>query len=120
MVEIQCPHCEEDIELEDGTFGLFDCPHCDEDFSWGSDNDLGMESNSKLKDFLSSGIGFSISFLAIFACAIGAVWWTSSQTTTGVMAAYAFIIFGAPIASIALIIYVVLWIIEKSNPVSKQ
>jgi hypothetical protein len=36
MVEIQCPHCEEDIELEDGTSGLFDCPHCDEEFSWGS------------------------------------------------------------------------------------
>jgi len=26
MVEIQCPHCEEDVELEDGVFGLFDCP----------------------------------------------------------------------------------------------
>jgi len=38
MVVIQCPHCEEDIELEDGTFGLFDCPHCDEDFSWGGGN----------------------------------------------------------------------------------
>ena len=36
MGEIQCPHCEEDIELEDGTSGLFDCPHCDEEFSWGS------------------------------------------------------------------------------------
>ena len=37
MVEIQCPHCEEDVELEDGASGLFDCPHCDEVFSWGSD-----------------------------------------------------------------------------------
>jgi len=36
MVEIQCPHCEEDIELEDGISGLFDCPHCDKEFSWGS------------------------------------------------------------------------------------
>ena len=43
MVEIQCPHCEEDIELEDGTSGMFDCPYCDKDFAWGGDfqtNDL--------------------------------------------------------------------------------
>ena len=36
MVEIQCPHCDEDIELEDGVSGLFDCPHCDKEFSWNS------------------------------------------------------------------------------------
>tara|TARA_B110000495_G_C22419395_1_gene265594 strand:+ start:94 stop:465 length:372 start_codon:yes stop_codon:yes gene_type:complete len=36
MVEIQCPHCEEDVELKDGASGLFDCPHCDKEFSWGS------------------------------------------------------------------------------------
>ena len=34
MVVIQCPHCEKDIELEDGASGLFDCPHCNEEFSW--------------------------------------------------------------------------------------
>ena len=39
MVEIQCPHCEEDVELEDGVFGLFDCPHCDEEFSWDNDDE---------------------------------------------------------------------------------
>jgi len=33
MVEIQCPHCEEDVELEEGLSGWFSCPHCDEDFS---------------------------------------------------------------------------------------
>ena len=34
---------EEDIELEDGTSGMFDCPYCDKDFAWGGDfqtNDL--------------------------------------------------------------------------------
>ena len=36
MVEIQCPHCHEDIELKDGVSGLFDCPHCDKEFSWDS------------------------------------------------------------------------------------
>ena len=37
MVEIQCPHCEGDIELEDEASGLFDCPHCDNEFSFGDD-----------------------------------------------------------------------------------
>jgi len=37
MVEIQCPHCDEDIELEDGSYGLFDCPHCGDEFEWNGD-----------------------------------------------------------------------------------
>ena len=39
MVEIQCPSCEADIELEDGVFGLFDCPVCGEEFSWDDDEE---------------------------------------------------------------------------------
>ena len=39
MIEIQCPHCDEDIELEDDVFGLFDCPHCDKEFNWEDDSD---------------------------------------------------------------------------------
>ena len=38
MVVIQCPHCEEDIELEDDVYGLFDCPLCDEEFIWEDDD----------------------------------------------------------------------------------
>ena len=34
MATIQCPHCEKDIELEDGLTGLFDCPLCEQQFSW--------------------------------------------------------------------------------------
>jgi len=34
MVEILCPHCEEEIELEDGASGDFECPHCDGEFEW--------------------------------------------------------------------------------------
>ena len=36
MGDIQCPHCEEDIELEEGEYGLFECPYCDEEFSWSN------------------------------------------------------------------------------------
>ena len=35
MVEILCPHCEEEIELEDDAYGEFTCPHCDGEFEWG-------------------------------------------------------------------------------------
>ena len=34
LVEIECPHCEEDIELDDDEFGLFECPYCEEEFLW--------------------------------------------------------------------------------------
>ena len=37
MVVIQCPHCAEDVELQDGTSGLFDCPYCNKDFAWEGD-----------------------------------------------------------------------------------
>ena len=38
MVEIQCPHCDEDVELEDGASGLFDCPHCNKEFEFEDDS----------------------------------------------------------------------------------
>jgi len=34
MVEIECPHCDEDIELDDDEFGLFECPYCENEFLW--------------------------------------------------------------------------------------
>jgi hypothetical protein len=35
MVEILCPHCEEEIELDDDAVGEFSCPYCDGEFEWG-------------------------------------------------------------------------------------
>ena len=37
MVVIECPHCEEHIELDDDASGMFECPHCDGEFEWGDD-----------------------------------------------------------------------------------
>ncbi len=34
MVVIQCPHCGDDVELEDGESGLFDCPYCKNEFDF--------------------------------------------------------------------------------------
>ena len=36
MVKLQCPHCDEDIELDDGDSGMFNCPYCSEEFYWKS------------------------------------------------------------------------------------
>lgn len=34
MIEILCPHCAEEIELPDDSYGKFECPHCTEIFEW--------------------------------------------------------------------------------------
>lgn len=36
MVEILCPHCDAEIELDDDSYGEFSCPHCDGEFEWGN------------------------------------------------------------------------------------
>ena len=51
MVEILCPHCEEEIELDDDAYGEFSCPYCEGEFEWGE------EPNSKSKARVSSGPG---------------------------------------------------------------
>ena len=35
MVVIECPHCSEDIEMDDDAHGLFDCPYCGKEYEWG-------------------------------------------------------------------------------------
>jgi len=43
MVVIECPSCDEDIEMDDDAVGLFDCPYCDQEFEWGTDDDLDID-----------------------------------------------------------------------------
>lgn len=38
MVEIVCPHCEEEIELDDDASGEFLCPLCDGEFEWNTNS----------------------------------------------------------------------------------
>ena len=47
MVEIQCHHCEEDVELEDRVFGLFDAlrslsSHCDSDECYSTNQETAI------------------------------------------------------------------------------
>jgi hypothetical protein len=67
MVEIQCPHCEEGIELEDEVFGLFDCPHCNNEFEFEDDStNIGISYRPKI------GVIILLVFSLLFA--IGAGW----------------------------------------------
>ncbi|MEE3038888.1 MAG: hypothetical protein VX328_03880 [Candidatus Thermoplasmatota archaeon] len=46
MVEILCPHCEGEIELDDDASGEFECPLCDGEFEWNMDDDDSYEDNT--------------------------------------------------------------------------
>ena len=65
VVVIQCPHCEEDVELEDGVSGVFDCPHCGDDFSYGDEEfrELSLFQRSQL--FMSTGVIIGLVVIAI-------------------------------------------------------
>ena len=46
MVEILCPHCDGEIELDDDASGEFECPLCDGEFEWNMDGDDSHEANT--------------------------------------------------------------------------
>lgn len=65
MVEIQCPHCEEEIELPDDGSGLFDCPHCEEEFSYGGDEIYAPTFVNRIQLFMSMGMKIGLAIIAI-------------------------------------------------------
>ena len=44
MVEILCPHCEGEIELDDDASGDFECPLCEGEFEWNVEEKADFES----------------------------------------------------------------------------
>jgi predicted RNA-binding Zn-ribbon protein involved in translation (DUF1610 family) len=62
MVEIQCPHCEKDIELEDGLSGMFDCPYCNNEFIWENNKKTKQISNQHISHYEPMPLGFKIVF----------------------------------------------------------
>ena len=79
MVEILCPHCEGEIELDDDAKGEFACPLCDGEFEWGMDDGdddfnfmVGEPSNSRdvLREF-SDNPAIRITAGSIFASMMG-------------------------------------------------
>ena len=65
MVVIQCPHCGDDIELEDGTSGLFDCPYCDNEFPFGDVKFTVLSLYRRLQHFLSTGMIIGLAIILI-------------------------------------------------------
>jgi len=65
MVVIQCPHCGDDIELEDGTSGLFDCPYCDNEFPFGDVKYTVLPLYRRLQLFLSTGMIIGLAIIVI-------------------------------------------------------
>lgn len=49
MVEIVCPHCDEEISLNDDASGEFLCPLCDGTFEWNITPAKGMEEPSSIE-----------------------------------------------------------------------
>ena len=62
MAEIQCPHCDKNIELEDGLSGMFDCPYCHNEFIWGNEKQTKQISNHHTNYHESMPLGFKIVF----------------------------------------------------------
>ena len=64
MVELLCPHCDENVELPDGDYGVYSCPHCDVEFDYEEDVLLvGMPTKFDevtMKEILYSWRGFFI------------------------------------------------------------
>ena len=57
MVEILCPHCEEEIALDDDASGEFVCPHCDGEFEWNTEP-RGVSQENRIQEY-SESIGSS-------------------------------------------------------------
>jgi len=81
MVEIECPHCDEGIELDDDVFGLFDCPHCDEEFSWeDDDNDEDVSNEYTTNPLKISGIKIGIGIVGfVLLLSVIFYFWLLSQ-----------------------------------------
>ena len=75
MVEIQCPHCDGDVELEDRVFGLFDCPHCNNEFEF-EDDSINISYKPK------KGVTILLVFSFLFAIGAGIIYYDTSTATS--------------------------------------
>ncbi len=77
MVEILCPHCDEEIELDDDSSGVFACPYCDGEFEWNVDpapsKSGGKAAGNKGPEVSFSGDDTSLRTYAIIAVVLGSL-----------------------------------------------
>lgn len=69
MIKILCPHCAEEIELDDDASGEFVCPYCEGEFEW----DMDTESEEYDEGEADSIFGLSRNQFAFGAAIIGLV-----------------------------------------------
>ena len=88
MVEILCPHCEGEIELDDDASGEFECPLCEGEFEW---NVPAVSKKTKSTKSISAsqlvshpiqwaGLALSVVMLIILIMSLSAVYYTASDS----------------------------------------
>ena len=81
MVEIFCPHCEEEIGLDDDAVGEFSCPYCDEDFTWNGILDDGE--TEVIYDWKGFWMGFGIPTILVAMAWILGVYFENLHDRSG-------------------------------------
>ena len=82
MVEILCPHCEGEIELDDDASGEFECPLCGGEFEWNISPEVKLSSGSNQAMEIVShpiqwfGFAFSFIMLVILIMSLSATYYT--------------------------------------------
>ena len=82
MVEILCPHCEGEIELDDDASGEFECPLCDGEFEWNitpsvkKSNAYSHDGENFYHPIQWFGLAFSIVILVILIISLSATYYT--------------------------------------------
>ena len=83
MVVIECPHCDEEVEMDDDSFGIFECPHCEMEYEWGEEADDTIHSNYShsfnVEDIVSAV--YSLLLLIIIIVGLGSTSWYSITET---------------------------------------
>jgi len=76
MVEILCPHCDQEIALDDDASGEFSCPYCEGEFEWNVDeedssgdlNGFTFDASSIKPIAVVQGVIVGISFIVVLMC----------------------------------------------------
>ena len=85
MVEILCPHCEGEIELDDDASGEFECPLCGGEFEWNISPEVKPSSGrTQAMEIVSHpiqwfGLAFSVIMLIILILSLSATYYTASD-----------------------------------------
>ena len=93
MVDILCPHCEEEIELEDDVSGEFACPYCEDEFEWNIQHEV--QQSEEASSLLFAGIFLLMGMLQLCLGHVGFIFnslaWEGVGVGSHVLAAVAFL-----------------------------